>query len=250
MAAKKPSDTILRRKLSDQVRERLMQLIQDGDLGPGSEMPSERELMSRYGVGRPAIREAMQSLEQMGLIEIHHGERARVLALTPQSMLDQIGMATRHLLAASPETLNDLREARLMFETGMARRAAERARPADLAKLRDLIEEQRDYERDPARYVSADMKFHITLAKISGNPVLTAVSEALLRWLFDFHSELIRLPGNEKVSLAEHQQILERVAKGDAHGAERAMADHLNRVNKLNRKGKLARMRKKEVLNG
>jgi DNA-binding FadR family transcriptional regulator len=77
---------IAKRKLSDEVFERLKRLIVEGEKPPGSLMPSERELMTRFGVGRPAIREAMQQLEGMGLVAIHHGERARVLELTPEGL--------------------------------------------------------------------------------------------------------------------------------------------------------------------
>lgn len=72
------TDRIVRRKLSDEVLERLLRLISEGNLKAGDPMPSERELMARFGVGRPAIREAMQALSNIGLVSISHGERAKV----------------------------------------------------------------------------------------------------------------------------------------------------------------------------
>ena len=78
------SEPIVRRKLSDEVAVRLKNLVVSGILRPGDEMPSERELIGRFGVGRPAIREAMQALANMGLVAVSHGERARVLKLTAQ----------------------------------------------------------------------------------------------------------------------------------------------------------------------
>jgi len=226
-----PEQIIQRRKLSDEVRRRLLDMIESGELPPGSFMPSERELMARYQVGRPAVREAMQSLETMRMVSIRHGERARVVPLTPRSMLAQMHQTTRHLLATSPETRKHLEAARQMFETGMVRRAAEAATAADLDRLRSVLEEMRAEVRNPARFVAADIRFHNLLAEMSGNPILQAVSEAMLQWLFEFHSELVRFPGHEDVTLADHEEIFERVAERDAEGAERAMIDHLTRAN-------------------
>jgi DNA-binding FadR family transcriptional regulator len=226
-----PEQIIQRRKLSDEVRRRLLDMIESGELPPGSAMPSERELMARYQVGRPAVREAMQSLETMQLVSIRHGERARVVPLTPRSMLAQMHQTTRHLLATSPETRQHLEAARQLFETGMVRRAAEAATEVDLDRLRSALEEMQTEVGNPARFVAADIRFHNLLAEMSGNPILQAVSEAMLQWLFEFHSELVRFPGHEDVTLADHQEIFERVAERDAEGAERAMMDHLTRVN-------------------
>jgi DNA-binding FadR family transcriptional regulator len=226
-----PDQIIQRRKLSDEVRRRLLDMIESGELPPGSVMPSERELMVRYQVGRPAVREAMQSLETMRMVSIRHGERARVVPLTPRSMLAQMHQATHHLLATSPETRQHLEAARQMFETGMVRRAAEAATEVDLDRLRNVLDEMQAEVRNPARFVAADIRFHNLLAEISGNPIIQAVSEALLQWLFEFHHELVRFPGHEDVTLADHQEIYERVAEHDPDGAERAMIDHLTRVN-------------------
>ena len=97
----------------------------------------------------------------------------------------------------------------------MVRRAAEAATKEDLEPLRGALEEMEAEVGNPARFVAADIRFHNTLAEISGNPILQAVSEALLQWLFEFHSELVRFPGREDVTLADHQEIYERVADHD-----------------------------------
>ena len=83
--------------------------------------------MAQYQVGRPAVREAMQALERMGLIAITHGERARIVAPSARTIIEQIGHTARHLLATSPTSLEQLKEARLFFEVGIVRMAAERA---------------------------------------------------------------------------------------------------------------------------
>ena len=120
-------DKIVRRKLSDQVLERMQDLILSGEIGPGETLPSEHELMDRFGVGRPAVREALQSLQTMGLITISHGERSRVNELTPDAVLRQGDAVARMLLTSAPENLEDLKQARWLFELGMVRVGAPRA---------------------------------------------------------------------------------------------------------------------------
>ena len=133
------TEPIVRRKLSDEVFARLKRLITSGDLRPGDEMPSERELMERFGVGRPAIREAMQALANMGLVAISHGERAKVLQLTAQSILRQVDGAAHIMLSSSKDSLEHLKNARIFFERGMVREAAEKAKDADIEQLRAIL---------------------------------------------------------------------------------------------------------------
>ena len=226
--------TIPRKKLADQVLDRLIDLLRSGELAPGDRMPSERTLMERYGVGRPAIREAMQTLAGMGLIAIRHGERARVKSLSAASMMEQIDLTARHLLSSSQQSLDNLKEARLLFELDIVRIAAERARAADIERLRRALAAQRA-SPDTAHFVEADIAFHGALAAVSGNPIYTAVSNAMLHWIMEYHFDLVHVAGLEQLTLAEHTAIIDKVEAGDGDGAVKAMADHLNRANALYR---------------
>lgn len=222
-------EKITRRKLSDEVLERLQEMLRRGAFGPGDSMPSERELMERFGVGRPAIREALQSLANMGLISISHGERAKVSALTAQTAIRQVDGVARMLLSSSPGALEHLKAARRFFELGMVREAAERATPDDVAVLEECLARQRAALGDPPAFIRADIAFHRKVAAVSGNPIFAAVSEAMLDWLFQYHSELLIWTGRESVTLAEHARIIGHIADHDPRNAERAMQEHLDR---------------------
>jgi GntR family transcriptional regulator, sialic acid-inducible nan operon repressor len=73
------------------------------------------------------------------------------------------------------------------------------------------------------------MKFHAQIAAISGNPIFEAVSEAMLSWLKEYHTELLIWSGKEKFTLSEHEEIIDRIEAGDSDGAEAAMTKHLDR---------------------
>lgn len=228
---KPAAEKIVRRKLSDQVFDRLRELIARGELQPGDPMPSERDLMERFGVGRPAVREALQSMHTMGLITITHGERSRVNELSAGSVLGRVDEVARLLLSAEPEQLDHLKEARGMFECGVVRKAAEMATETDIADLRALVEQQRAQLADRAAFVAADVAFHARIAAISGNPIIAAVSQAMLKWLFQYHDVLLHWSGNEALTLDEHQEIVKLIADRDGAGAAVAMRAHLDRSN-------------------
>jgi DNA-binding FadR family transcriptional regulator len=232
---------MVRQKLSEEVRRGLLDLIKSGAVGMGEPLPSERELMERFGVGRPAIREAMQSLETIGLIEIRHGGRARVSEPSIGRMVDQISETMKHLLANSPASLENLKEARATFEREMARIAARRRSAADLERLAEIISEQELASDEPVRFRMLDGFFHSEIARVSGNPIFSALIDALFRWLSDFHVDLVSVPGLEQLTLAEHREILAAITRADADGAARAMGDHLMRANELYRQSHLIR---------
>lgn len=225
------ADPIQRRKLYQEVLERLLARIRAGEFRPGEQLPSERELMEAYRVGRPAIREAMQQLERSGLIAISHGERARVVLPTAETMVGRIGDAARYLLSVEPRTLDDLKDARVFLEAGLARLAAERADAAGLALLAQRLQEHRAAGLDD--FVSCDIAFHRQIAGMSGNPIFPAMVEGMLTWLGAHHRMLVRARGAETVTLAEHQRIHDAIAARDPDAAGRAMADHLNRASAL-----------------
>lgn len=227
------NEPIRRRKLADDVQERLLDVIRSGDYAPGDKLPSERELMQRYGVGRPAIREAMQNLERMGLISIRHGERPRVAEPSLTRMVEQMSETMRHLLIHSPADLDHLKEARATFEVQMARIAAQKWKSGDLENLTAIIDQQEAASTDSLRFLEFDGAFHQAIASLSGNPIFASLSHALFGWLSQFHVDLVRMPGLEKLTIREHRDILKAIADRDPDAAGKAMADHLYRANAL-----------------
>ena len=226
-------EPIPRRKLYQEVMDRLLARINAGEFSPGGQLPSERELMDAYAVGRPAIREAMQQLERSGIITISHGERARIARPTAESMVEQMADAARYLLSVEPRTLEHLKEARVFLEAGLAKLAAERADAAGLALLRQRLDEHCEASLDD--FLRRDIAFHRQIAAMSGNPIFPAIVEGMLTWLGDYYHSLVRAQGVESLTLHEHQRIYDAIAAGNAAEAAQAMADHLNRASDLYR---------------
>lgn len=225
-----------RQKLAHHVRDHLLETIQGGALAPGDPLPSERELMLALNVGRPAVREAMQSLQGMGLVDIRHGGRARVAEPSLALMVEQISESMRHLLANSPASLEQLKEARLLLEAEMARIAARKRAQSDLDRLDAILAQQAQAQGDRDSFVRLDGVFHREIAALSGNPVFPALASAVFAWLAHFYRGAVSVPGLEKLTLQEHQAILAAIADRDPDAAARCMSDHLGRANELYRK--------------
>ena len=189
--------------------------------------------MAQFGVGRPAVREAMQALANIGLIGINHGERARVRQVSPATAIRQVDTIAKLILSTSPHSLEHLKEARGFFERGMVRVASTKATNSDIADLRQLWEQQRDARGDADAFIEADMAFHNRIAKISGNPIYSAISEMMLHWLREYHSHLLIWEGRADQTLSEHDKIISLIENHDVAGAEEAMTGHLERTEHL-----------------
>jgi len=231
-SAEMPSDQtpIVRHKLADQVYERLWEMIRSGVLAPGDYMPSERALMERFGVGRPAIREALQSLANRGLISISHGERSRVNRLNATTALQQIDDLTRLMLAETPSNVAHLRELRELLETATLRIAAPRCTPQKTAELRALIEAQRATIGHKPAFIAEDIKFHVAIAAMTGNPIVEAVTRAMMAWLLEIHEGMLHWDGQEQLTLNEHTAVVDALERHDGAAASAVMLTHLGRL--------------------
>jgi GntR family transcriptional regulator, sialic acid-inducible nan operon repressor len=226
-------EPIQRRKLYEEVFDRLLERIRNGEIQPGEQLPSERELMDFYAVGRPAVREALQSLALAGLVTISHGERARAALPTAESVVAQVTRGTELLLRMDPGSLHHFMEVRVLLEGGVARLAAEKADAKGLAILRERLDDHHRVSSQSQHFLDGDLGFHRQIAAISGNPIFPVVVDAMLRWLAEYYQSLVRAPGAESLTLTEHERIFEAIARHDGAGAEIAMREHLTRANAL-----------------
>ncbi len=226
-------DPIQRRRLHELLLERLLKRIHAGDPPPGEALPSEHKLMEQFGVGRPAVREALLRLEAMGLIVISHGERAKVLPPSAQRILSQMNESIVHLLSTEPRNLGHLKDARIEIEEALVRRATMQMSVAQLDALGESIDRQRRAVAGKSGYHEADMDFHVLIAAGAGNPLYAIFLRAALDWLGAFYARAVRLGGKAAVSLAEHEAIYRAMRARDADQASALMRAHLTRSSRL-----------------
>ncbi|RPH42425.1 MAG: FCD domain-containing protein, partial [Burkholderiales bacterium] len=187
-----------------------------------------RELMAQFGAGRGTVREALFALRKMGLVELSAGERAAATRPTAQRVVGELGGAVRQFLATA-EGVRQFQEARHLLERALAREAARRATHDQLRELLEACEAHRT-ARDDATAIDADVAFHDAIARIGGNPLLSALHGASLAWLREQRSTSLRARGAKVAAERAHRRIYDAIAAGDAEAAERAMGGHLDEV--------------------
>ncbi len=219
---------IKQRKLSDEVADHLERMIRDGELTEADRLPSERELMRQYGVGRPSIREALVHLSKMGLVEVRSGERARVTRPTPQFVIDALSGPARHMISA-PGGVQDFQSARVFFEVGLVRNAALNATAEDIAALAEALELNRQSIGDLKRFERTDVDFHYVLALMMRNSIFTAIHAALAEWLLEQRRTTLAA-GEDLKAYEAHRLIFDGVSARDPDRAEKAMREHLDYV--------------------
>jgi len=227
-------EPIERKKLGYQVFEKLRQQIESGELKPGDDLEPERELMKQFGVGRPAVREALQLLHTKGLIVVSHGERSKVTKLNASDVFQQIDDVVRLLLLQEPTNLFNLKQLRQLFEIAVVALAAENCQAADIDALNVILDEQREQLGNAEAFLQCDIVFHSKIATISGNELFKTVSEAVLSWIFAHPSSLEHSSRNEEITLNEHEKIIGYLANNDKQGAVKSMRTHLDRSEPLN----------------
>ena len=224
---------ITRQKLSDQVYERLWSMIVSGELAPGDLLPSERFLMDKFGVGRPAVREAMQTLSNKGVITISQGERSRMNELNAAVVISQVDEIVKLLLSSKPSNLAHLKQVRKILETGAVQLAAQNCTSDDATRLRSLIEVQHKKSESHKDFILGDIAFHVEIAELSYNPLLRMVIQAMLNWLLEYYTPALRWSGKERTTLSEHAKLVDYLENHDSAGAVRLIKSHLDRSNPL-----------------
>ena len=221
-----------RRRRADDVADQIVRLIEAGEFPAESQLPPEQELAERFGVGRPAVREALFLLQQQGVVTIKSGTRARV-ASPSASMLNDQAIALVARIAGTPEGQSHMEQVRLLIEPGVAWQAARHATEEDIAGLKQKLDLNAAAVGTPSEFIRTDVAFHYELTAITRNPVFAAVHEVLVAWLIDQRANTIYMPESDRMSVRAHTSIFEAVAARDPMRAFHEMVSHLRLVSEM-----------------
>lgn len=226
-----PIQLVEAQRLYQHVAEQIGSLIHAGEFRDGDRLPPERELAKQLGVSRPVVREAMIALEIAGLVDVRGGAGAFVKRARGDA---------GSLLAATADPGPgpfDLIAARQLLEGEIAFTAASKVTQANLRSLTEAIDQMRSDIAAGRDTRQSDRLFHLRVAELTGNGVLSGLVDGLwahmLAPMFDVLGRHAGLRGKDRMTIADHERIVEALGRRDAEAARAAMRAHLAHVEEI-----------------
>ena len=228
-----------RERLYQEIVDQIQAQVQNGALVPGDRLPPERELAEQFGVSRTAVREAIKSLAEKGLVTVEVGRGTFVQALTSEHVVEAMAL----LLGDERGSLAALQAARELLEIPIARLAATNRSPVHVERLTELLRQMEIAQHDPQRFIAADTDFHVELARATGNPVLEVLSQTIVALMRKQRMLLTEFEQEIPAALLSHRAILRAVTSRGANAAGKAMQEHLEHVSAVIRRPATPRSR-------
>lgn len=218
-----------KKKLSDYVLDEIKRMIVSGEIKEGDKLPNQNDFAAQLGVSRLPLREAMQRLSQMGVIEEKPGSGTRIISADPDKWNT---MLEAPFLSDAQSTL-ELLEARRFLETNIIHACVQRFDAEDIHALRkDIQQMEKALKRhDTKTYLKNDMAFHFHIARATHNRYLLHMLQTLQKLLEQFMMEVFsEIPNLLPNSLHHHEKILSCVEAHDMESAAQSMNDHLANI--------------------
>jgi len=220
-------DRIERARVFEQIVAQIERRILSGELRQGDYLGSERELGEQFGASRTAVREALKTLAQRGLVDMRPGRGTMVIDGTSQAVRHSLHLMMRIGSRHVPEHLTEVRE---IVEPEMAALAAERAGDEHIAAMRAAFETMERALADADAFITADNEFHRAVARGSGNPLILALMDSIVDLLSDQRKLIFTVPGGPQRGQMHHKRVMDAIVAKDPEAARNCMHAHLKQV--------------------
>ena len=210
--------------VSTQVIQALVGLIQSSTLKPGDALPSESAIASQMGVGMSSVREALATLQGLGVVAVRHGAGRQVRGLTFSAITDP---------RISPVVLDgamamSVWEVRLAVETASIRLAAERATADDIEAIESAATRMAKAIEAGGLGVEEDGEIHRAIAQASGNMLFVWLGDSISSIIFETRQKGLSHEGRPAIAMADHLDMVEAIRRGDPDEAEAVLRRHLD----------------------
>jgi GntR family transcriptional regulator, transcriptional repressor for pyruvate dehydrogenase complex len=224
--------------LYEQIVMQIEESIAVGKLKPGHQLPAERELAQQFGVSRTAVREAVKTLCEKGLVEAYSGRGTFVTAGKSQSARHSLHWLVN---SADPQNARHITELREILEPELTALAAAKIEEQQLDMMREAIEVMDRSMQDPEAYIEADLDFHLALAEAAGNPLILALLDSIVAVLREERLGVFRVSGGPMRGQIHHRLILKAIERRNPGKARKAMIAHMQQIHEDTLKAKTSR---------
>lgn len=209
--------------LSTQTLNQMMAWLREGTFKPGSKLPSQNELVEQLGVSRTGVREALQMMAAMQLIEIRQGLGCFVKRVSPDCIINPDVLS----ILLEKETLLQVIETRKIIESGTAALASERGKTEDFWLMEDILTRiDRQIQRNES-VAQAAAEFHFAVAKATHNEVLAKLVQSFTHLMTRAGALLESEESFKRNELTSHQDLYRIIRQGDPEKARIAMLEHI-----------------------
>ncbi len=212
-------------RISDEIVNQIKALISEGRLKPGDKLPPERELVKEFGVSRPSLREALNSLIAMGFLEIK-GKRTFIKSVASESVQNPLFL----LIKTDTQKIFDLIEVRKALEAWGAFRAAQRATEEDIKRLGNTLEEMRKAFEHGRSWEKQDADFHLGIAQATHNTIQTHMMSTIYDLLRESMARVFKDRSKVKKLLDHHNRIFSAIKNHSPDKAREKTLEHLDYV--------------------
>jgi GntR family transcriptional repressor for pyruvate dehydrogenase complex len=217
-------EPIDRTGITELVVQRIKDLLGRGELKAGSRLPPERELADMLHISRPSLRTALKALSVMGVIHAKPGAGTYIAKSLPEVFTEPMHFMT----LINNTSIDELFEARLIIEAGLAELAAERATEADIAALNEELEGMRASIGDPEEFLKHDVRFHQVMARAADNKLMSGVMDTVGQLIFHIRRENIAQANDLDEAVEWHEKIITAMRKHDPKRAKETLSAHLS----------------------
>jgi len=225
MAAPVEFETIRRNKVYEEVARQIQNHILER-LKPGDVLPPEREMAQKFGVSRSSVRDAIRSLELVGLLEPQQGRGTVVCEPSSDTLVGPLAA----ILVQKRRLVGELLDVRKIIEPALARRAALHATATQIAEMEQILERHSEKVRRGEMAIEEDSEFHYRIALAADNSVILRIVDVLMDMLRETRQRSLQTSGRAQKSLAGHQHILAALKRHDPAASESAMLRHLEEI--------------------
>jgi len=214
-------------RLYEQIVEQIEESILTGSLKPGDQLPAERDLAQRFGVSRTAVREAVKTLQEKGLVEAYSGKGTFITNGTSQAIRQSLDRMMKFGQQYGSEHLVEVRE---ILEPEIAALAASCATEQHIASLREAVAVIDRLNDECDAYIEADLDFHLALAEAAANPLILALIDSIVGLLREQRARIFGVDGGPARGQFHHKRILSAIERHDPASAREMMHAHLKQV--------------------